>query len=267
MSLRRIGVCGIVVVLMVTFFGHLRPASASLSDPPRVSVGDGSVVEGQMTRRYIRFTVSLSWKSSNTVTVQYATANGLGPTGATAGPDYKAKAGTITFKPGQTGKYLAVLVWPDMVDEPEENFTFSLSNPQNAVAGRMVGTGTIHDDDPNVGPRVGVGDVAAVSTCAGNPIHASAVVTLSVAQSVPVDVQITTSPLTATGGVDYKNISKVVRFSASQNLKEARVVIPADMADAEGDEQLQVNISVVTGPVLVGRGTGTVTIMDCSPAP
>ncbi|MFX5684743.1 Calx-beta domain-containing protein, partial [Acinetobacter baumannii] len=44
------------------------------------------------------FTVTLSNASTEPVTVHYASANGT----ATAGTDYNAVAGTITFAPGET---------------------------------------------------------------------------------------------------------------------------------------------------------------------
>ena len=52
------------------------------------------------------FTVSLSSASAQTITVNYATADGS----AQAGRDYQAATGSLTFNPGETTKTVTVLV-------------------------------------------------------------------------------------------------------------------------------------------------------------
>jgi hypothetical protein len=78
-------------------------------DEPRLSVGDavGTVVyhvDGSVSRATLHFTVSLAMAYDEPVTVNYATADGT----ATAGVDYLAAAGTLTFAPGETTKTIAV---------------------------------------------------------------------------------------------------------------------------------------------------------------
>ena len=75
------------------------------------------------------FTVTLSSSSSQTVTVGYATAAGT----ATAGSDYTATSGTLTFAPGVTSQAVLVGVLGDSVDELDETLTVSLSTPVNAT--------------------------------------------------------------------------------------------------------------------------------------
>src|SRR5437667_377497 len=64
----------------------------------RASCREGSVVEGDSGTTNAMLTVSLSAATAQTVTVNYATANGT----ATAGTDYVSTNGTLTFVPGQT---------------------------------------------------------------------------------------------------------------------------------------------------------------------
>ena len=89
------------------------------------------------------FTVSLSGASSQTVTVQYATANVT----ATVGSDYAMTSGTLTFTPGQLTRTVSVPVLGDTLLEPTETFAVNLSNPANATIGDGQGVGTIIDND------------------------------------------------------------------------------------------------------------------------
>jgi parallel beta-helix repeat protein len=130
--------------------GNPRPAGAS-SDigayertaPPVVSISDCSVAEGDAGQAPCALSVSLSAPSSLTVTVAYATANGT----ATAGSDYAAASGVLTFTPGTTSQPLPVQVLGDVVVETDETFLVNLSSPTNATLGDAQGTGTIGDDD------------------------------------------------------------------------------------------------------------------------
>src|SRR5262249_31232526 len=81
----------------------------------------------------------------DTVTVNYATSDG------TAGKfDYNGVSGTLTFNAGETSKTFSVSIQNDTLDEDDEYFTASLSNPS---AGSSLGTPStvtvpIVDDDP-----------------------------------------------------------------------------------------------------------------------
>ncbi len=74
--------------------------------------------------------VTRSGGSAGTVTVHYSSANGT----ATAGSDYTATSGTLTFAPGETQKVLRVAILNDAVPEPGESFTIGLSNPTGGAS-------------------------------------------------------------------------------------------------------------------------------------
>jgi PKD repeat protein len=88
------------------------------------------------------------------VTVNYATANGT----ATAGSDYTAASGSVTFAPGQTTATVTINVTGETYLEPDETFALALSLPAgtNATLGTTSVTGTILNDDyapvANAGP-------------------------------------------------------------------------------------------------------------------
>ncbi|WP_410590173.1 Calx-beta domain-containing protein [Amycolatopsis sp. lyj-23] len=110
-----------------------------------LSINDVTVAEGSGGAPVpATFTVSLLGGAGPTpVTVHYATADGT----ATAPADYQAAGGDVTFAPGETAKPVTVLVNPDTVDEPDETFTVTLSNPVGAGLVDPTGVGTIVDDD------------------------------------------------------------------------------------------------------------------------
>src|SRR5438067_2475607 len=106
------------------------PDSATVTitddDPvPTISIDDVAHAEGNSGTTSYDFTVSLSNPSSQTITVDYATADGS----ATEPSDYTASSTThFTFAPGETSKPVTVLVNGDTVNVPDETFTVHLSN-------------------------------------------------------------------------------------------------------------------------------------------
>ena len=116
---------------------------------PSVSIGDVSLTEGNIGTGTALFTVSLSPASAQPVTVAFATADG---SATTAGSDYQAASGTLSFAPGETSKTIGVLVNGDTVIEPNETFTVTLSNAVGASIADGQATGTITNDDANAAP-------------------------------------------------------------------------------------------------------------------
>jgi autotransporter-associated beta strand protein len=117
---------------------------------PTLSIADVSQAEGNSGSSTMTFTVSLSAASGKTVTVAYATSN----TTATAGSDYVAASGTLTFNPGETSKTFTVTVAGDTTAESDETFLLTLSSPTNATLSDSTATGTISSDDDSVAPTV-----------------------------------------------------------------------------------------------------------------
>ncbi|HEV8251466.1 MAG TPA: Calx-beta domain-containing protein, partial [Gaiellaceae bacterium] len=127
--------------------------------PVTVSIQAGaSVTEGNSGSKTVTLTVTLSSATSSAVTVNYATANGT----ATAGSDYTAKSGTLTFAAGTTTQTISITVGGDKTKEPNETFLVNLSNPTNATLGAAQATVTIVNDD-------GAALTAASAAPAGSP--------------------------------------------------------------------------------------------------
>jgi hypothetical protein len=215
-----------------------------------LSIGDATVVEGDVGSANAVFGVSLSLATSQAVTVNFATADGT----ASAGIDYSAASGLVTFPPGSTLQTVNVPVIGDHVDEDDETFLVNLSGATNATVGDAQGVGTIQDDDAP--PVMAIGDCAVVEGDAGSQACA-----LAVALSAPSSHTVTASYATADGsasaGSDYTAASGALTFAPGQVTKSVSVAVLGD-ASVESDEDFVVNLSGLTNSTagdVQGRGT------------
>ncbi len=149
------------------------------SPAPSLSLRDATVTEGNSGTTTATFTVTLSPAATTAVTVNYATANGT----ATAGSDYVAASGTLTFSAGQTSKTIPVTVNGDTLGEPDETFVVNLSSPSGATILDAQGVGTIVNDDAV--PNLSINDVSVTEGNSGTT-SATFTVTLSAASTSPV---------------------------------------------------------------------------------
>jgi outer membrane protein assembly factor BamB len=122
------------------------------SDPPLVSVADTSVVEGNSGTTTATFTVTLSYASSTPASVSWTTGGGS----ATSDSDFVEAMGSVSFAPQQTSQPVQITVNGDTLDEGDEAFQLTLSNPLGAAPGDTVADGTIKNDDGSSGDAVTV---------------------------------------------------------------------------------------------------------------
>ncbi|HZH27896.1 MAG TPA: Calx-beta domain-containing protein [Azospirillaceae bacterium] len=120
---------------------------------PALSVSDVTVAEGASGTRQAVFTVRLDKAATGPVTVSYATQNGT----ATAGSDYQAAMGNLTFAAGETSKTVAVNIFGDTAVEANETFNLNLSAATGATIADALGVGTIQNDDSASGGGTGIG--------------------------------------------------------------------------------------------------------------
>ena len=119
------------------------------------------MTEGDAGTVKAAFTVDARRASGQTVTVDYAHDDGT----ATAPADYLATSGTLTFGAGQTTKTVTVTVNADVLDEADETFTVTLSNPSNATTRRR--HGPRHDHRQRPAPALAINDVTVTEGDAG----------------------------------------------------------------------------------------------------
>src|SRR5690606_9081638 len=110
---------------------------------PTLSIADVSAAEGDAGTTTAVFTVTLSGASVQTVSVNYATADGT----AQAGSDYVGASGTLIFAPGTASQTLVITINGDLVTEADETFVVNLASAANATILDGSGQGTITNDD------------------------------------------------------------------------------------------------------------------------
>lgn len=220
---------------------------------PELSIGDVVADErfGNLGAATVAFDVTLSAAATEPVTVTYATADGGGDNGATAGDDYAAVSDTLTIFPGETTARLVVPLLSDQADEGDEVFFLELSDVTGATLGDARGRATIRNVE-----FVSADDVTVTEAPGG----ATAVfaVRLSSPREDDVDVTYTTldtpGPTTsATAGEDYTPVSGVVTIEAGETTATVSVPVLFDRTD-EPDELMRLELSTTTEGVAVASG-------------
>jgi hypothetical protein len=224
-----------------------------VDDEPRADVGGATVTEGNTGTRAMTFTVTLSAASDQPVTVSYATSDGS----ATAGSDYQATSGTVTFAPGETSKPVTVLVNGDRLAEYDEYFNVNLTGATGAVVNSGTGYGTIFDDEP----RLRVNSVSMAEGNKGTKVM-TFTVTLSAAYDQAVTVRYATQDGTArVADNDYVATSGTLTFAPGQTTKTFTVVIKGDKKK-EADEYFYVLLSNSSSNALIDYAYGLGTILN-----
>jgi len=219
--------------------------------PPSLVVLDASTAENTGP---LSFSVVMTSSSGGTQTVNYSTVDGT----AIAGTDYTSTSGTLTFTSGQTTKTVNVPITNDTLDEADETLSLVLSNSTIAVTDDT-GLGTITNDDPE--PTISVAD-ASVAENAG-PL--SFTISLSTASGQEVDVDYTTTDVTALAGSDYTTISGTAVIPAGQTSVQVDVPVTNDDTH-ESDEGLTLDLSSeYNASILDGHAVGTITNDDALP--
>jgi CSLREA domain-containing protein len=210
-------------------------------------------------------TVTRANDLSVAATVNYATSNGT----ATAGTDYTATSGTLSFAIGDTSKTFPIPIINDSLDEPNETVNLTLSNVTGNAALGTPSTAvlTIIDDDAPVVQFsaglyvVGEGDqrVTLTVTRSGDASAAAAVgfVTSDSAGSQSCNV----FNGKASSRCDYLTSIGPVQFAPGETSKIFSIPI-IDDSYAEGNETFTVSLNNVSGASLGTQSTTTVMIVD-----
>jgi hypothetical protein len=209
---------------------RLTPSSATLS----IS-GDITIIEGNDGTQNAAVTVTLTRPPSNGVSVSYSTVDGS----ATAGSDYDAVSGRLTFAKNESSKTILVPVRGDrLFESSSEYFSVRLSNVKGARIASSEAYVYISDNEP----RVYVSDVYNLREGNEGTTAYEFAVTLSQQYQEAVHIQYTTVDGSATAGSDYTAVSKTLTFQPGETLLKATVLVNGDRL-AESDEIFSIHLS------------------------
>ena len=189
---------------------------------------------------------------------------------ATAGVDYEALPGTVTFEPGQATATITITPIDDLVGENPETVSLQLNNPVDGTYivdwSNSFATATILDDDGGIPVVTWEATVPTVVEGSGG----AATVTLTRTGgnlNTPLTVNYYTglyTPGTARSGVDYQTLPYIVTFAAGSSTATIDVV-PIDDALGEQDETVVLSLGFFdpTGTYAIGASSDTeLTILD-----
>ncbi len=208
------------------------------------------------------FTVTLSGQTAFAVSVHYATGNGT----ATAGSDYTAKSGDLTFVANTTNltQIISVSTLDDLVSEGVENFTITLSAASGAtISGANPIAGSIADDETQ--PTFSINNVSKNEGNSG-PTSFTFNISLSGQTAQPASVNYSTADGTATAPGDYNAVDPTqVTFNPGDALTKTITILINGDTSIEQNETFFVNLTgAVNAGISVSQGTGTIINDDSS---
>ena len=200
----------------------------------------------------LRFPLSLSRALDSDLTIA-VTATG---DSATAGEDYASIPATLTIPAGVTSTSLSVSLLDDGVVEASEQFTVTLSDPDQRVTTQTLSaTGTIEDDDQL---HVSVAAASALESDDGG-LHFT--VSLSAAAQREISLDYSSSDGSAAAASDYSAASDSLQIAAGETSAQIDIALLDDF-ERESSETFQLHISSADSQVLVDTADVTGTIED-----
>ncbi|MBN3993629.1 MAG: PKD domain-containing protein [Nostoc sp. NMS2] len=221
--------------------------------PPSITIGDRSITETDSGAIALTYTISLDAPSAKPISVKYATADGT----ASAGNDYTATNGIISFAPGETSKTITVQVIGDTIDEFDETFFLNLSDATNATITKNQAVSTILDNDAP--PSITIGDRSITEGDSGTT-SITYTVNLSTPSAKPISVKYATADGTASAGNDYTATNSTISFAPGETSKTITVLVLGDTID-EFDETFFLNLSDATNATIT-KNQAVSTILD-----
>ena len=198
------------------------------------------------------------------VSVDYQSIDGT----AIAGDDYENVSGNLVFADGEISKTISMTILDNLIYEPEEHFSVSLSNVQG---GAILGVGSaaqvsIVDDD--LAPSAGVLQLSGSSYSVAEDDISVILTVMRVNGSFgQISVDYSTVDDTATAGEDYQVVSGTLDFADGETSKTIEVQLLNDVV-YEGSEIFIVELSNVQGGAVLGATTSAqVVIADNDPIP
>ena len=145
--------------------------------------------------------------TAGNLTVDYATIDGT----ATAGQDYTATSGTLTFSGGETSKSFQIPILDDAVTEPDETFTVALRNASSLETLGAPSTLVVTIQDRTTVPIISQSSAFVVEGNTGSTTEALFTFTLSAATGRSVSVNYATPNSSAFGSPSCSNQVQIMK--------------------------------------------------------
>lgn len=225
---------------------------------PQALVSDASTAEGNIgDSNKLEFAVKLDKAAAGPISIAYATTNGT----ATAGTDYDATSGSITFSSGDTTKTIEVAVIGNEDVQANRTLSLTLSGATGATIKRASAIGTIVDDDH--ARQINIDDATAYRTDGKLTFK----LTLDSASARDISVDYATQDGTAKAGADYVATSGTIRFAAGAT-QQTIVVNTVNNGSTAGTLSFKVLLSSPVNAVLAsGANEANGTITSSVPPP
>jgi hypothetical protein len=228
-------------------------------DPaPAFSITDITQSEGTGPGQSVVFTISLSAPSGLPASVTYSTTDGT----TTAGSDYTAAAGILTFSPGEISKTVTINVNGDSAYENDETFYLDLTAPTESMISKSRGTAVLTNDDTQ--PTISVAD-SSITEATGSTVQLVFNVVLSVPSGLPTRVNYATAAGSAVSPADFSAVSGQLLFQPGESSKQVKINIAGDSL-FEGAENFNLVLSQSLNAT-IERATASGTITDNDPQP
>ena len=201
----------------------------------------------QANAGFVNITITSNGANTNVLTVDFATSDGT----ATAGLDYVATNGTLTFLPSQTTATFAVPVINNGLEPSPVNVNLTLTHVTGGVQLGIITNATLTITPTSI-------QFASASYVTNESAGmASVLVTLGGAYTNVVTINYATSDGTATAGLDYVGTNGTLTFLPGQTASTFKVRIIAG-SFVVGPETVHLTLSHPTGDAPLGILTSAV---------
>ena len=235
--------------------------TALVSDAAPIPIGlqlessTTTVTEGSPS---VSVRVNRTGNVSGSVSVNYATSDGT----ATAGSDYTAASGTITFGPNELSKIITIPIINDnLFENGSETFNLTLSGPTGAgiLTSPSAMAITINDNDSK--PSLFITSTLSITEGDTGTKNLNVNVSLTNPTVQVVTVNFATSNGSATAGSDYVAASGAVTLGPGASAAPVTIVINGDTT-VEPNETFSIGLSNAANVSFVSGPTATVTILN-----
>lgn len=222
-----------------------------------------TITEGNSGRKLVSYVITRTGNTNLQGSVNYSVGGGVNAAdylfSSITGGGISYSNNTINFAPNATKATLNFNVLGDIVYEPNENLTVSLSAPTplaSTISGNAATTAIVNDDAI---PAIRINDLSLNEGDIGTKT-ANFVVNLSSPSSLITKVNFTTAEKTAKAVRDYTPTFGILTFSPNQTSKTISVSVIGDKIN-EASEIFEVKLTV-PGNATLANSVGIGTIID-----